>query len=171
MEARKLLLLGLLLTASGHGYQLNENIEANFGGVVEMSKTTAYAILQRLAKAGDVRVRDEPQPNRPPRKVYSITPQGEALFLTLLRENLASAAPLVLAGDAGLLFIDALRRDEAAGLLNLRLAALRAKIAEYERMRSVAQGFGMELAVGRHLALLRADEVWLTDVLHRLKEP
>jgi len=169
-DVRTLLLLGLLRAQSQHGYQLNESIRDRFGGVTDMSKATAYAILERLAKAGHVRVQSKQQDKLPTRRVYSITPQGERLFHALLRENLAMAPPLVLAGEAGLLFIGVLERGEAVGLLRQRLDRLRTQIAAYASMLSQSQGMGVELMVKHHLALLRADEAWLVELLPQMEE-
>ncbi|KHF35170.1 Transcriptional regulator PadR-like family protein [Paenibacillus sp. P1XP2] len=56
MDERELLVLGLLMTQSQHGYQINDFIERNLGQVSDMKKATAYAILKRLDKQGCVNV-------------------------------------------------------------------------------------------------------------------
>ncbi|GAF07814.1 PadR family transcriptional regulator [Paenibacillus pini] len=61
MDERELLVLGLLMAQSQHGYQINDFIERNLGQVSDMKKATAYSILKRLDKAGyvDVSVEQE----------------------------------------------------------------------------------------------------------------
>ncbi len=56
MDERELLVLGLLMTQSQHGYRINDFIERNLGQVSDMKKATAYAILKRLDKQGCVNV-------------------------------------------------------------------------------------------------------------------
>lgn len=122
MDERALLLLGLLKAQSQHGYQLNEFIERNLGWVTDMKKPTAYALLERVCRDGFATMRTEQAGNRPARKVYAITPQGEAAFLDLLRTTLASAERSEIPGDIAIIFLDQLPLAEARALLEQHLA-------------------------------------------------
>ena len=84
MDERALLLLGMLRAQSQHGYQINEFIERNLSRVTDMKKPTAYAILDRLARDGYVRVHSEQEGNRPPRNVYYLTVNGVRWFELIL---------------------------------------------------------------------------------------
>lgn len=170
MDERALLLLGILRVQSQHGYQINEFIERNLSRVTDMKKPTAYALLERLSQAGYVEVRSEQEGKRPPRKVYSITPSGERLFLVLLRENLARAERMTFAGDVGLMFLDHLPREEALGLLGQRLARLREQITAYEHAPRHEHSSGVALALEHILVLLRAEQDWLAATIQRLQE-
>jgi DNA-binding PadR family transcriptional regulator len=167
MDERTLLLLGILKVQSQHGYQINEFIERNLARVTDMKKPTAYAILERLCAGGYVSVHAEQEGNRPPRKVYSITPEGERLFYHLLRQNLASVDPISAPGDIGLMFVDDLPPDEARTLLSQRLARLDEQIAIHDQAPRHEFGVGVDLALARHLTLLRADREWLAGMLDR----
>jgi len=169
MDARLLLLLGLLKDQSQHGYQLNEFIERNLGHITDMKKATAYALLDKLEEAGHISVRVEQEGNRPPRKVYAITPAGEAEFQSQLRETLAEADEITLAGNIGLMFIDSLPREAATGLLRRRLAHLAGRIEEIAATPAHGHRPGVNLAVERQLVLLRADREWLASVILRLQ--
>lgn len=168
MDEREMLLLGLLMAQSQHGYQINEFIERNLGAVTEMKKATAYAILERLGSDGYVTVRSEQVGNRPPRKVYSITAAGEDQFHALLRRSLAQADRVHFPGDIGLMFIDHLPRAEACDLLRQRRAAVAAQIKTYETAPRHRHGIGVDLAVEHVLVHLRADRDWLDAVIARL---
>ena len=168
MDERTLLLLGMLRIQSQHGYQLNEFIEHNLARVTDMKKPTAYALLDRLEQSGAISARLEQEGNRPPRKVYAITAQGEQLFRRLLRETLASAEPYVIAGDIGVMFLDALPLDEALALLEQRLASVREQVAALERIPAHKMGMGVDLAIEHQAVLLRADEAWLSSLIERL---
>ncbi|HEX2347799.1 MAG TPA: PadR family transcriptional regulator [Ktedonobacterales bacterium] len=169
MDERTLLLLGMLRIESQHGYQLNEFIEHNLGRVTDMKKPTAYALLDRLEQAGAINSRLEQEGNRPPRKVYAITEQGRQLFVRLLSETLASAEPYVIAGDVGLMFLDALPLEDALKLLEQRLQTVRAQVAEIEHVPAHHMGLGVDLVIEHQAALLRADEAWLTQLIARLQ--
>jgi DNA-binding PadR family transcriptional regulator len=171
MDERTLLLLGMLRVESQHGYQLNEFIEHNLGRVTDMKKPTAYALLDRLEQSGAIISRLEQEGNRPPRKVYTIAEQGERLFRSLLSETLAAAEPYVIAGDVGLMFLDALPLPEALVLLERRLQAVREQIAEIDRVPVHKMGIGIDLAIEHQAVLLRADETWLVRLIQRLSIP
>jgi len=171
MDERTLLLLGLLKSQSQHGYQINEFIESNVCHVTTMKKPTAYALLERLERDGYVTVRSEQDGNRPTRKVYSITAQGEEVFYELLRTNLAEATPHVLTGDTGLMFLDQLPRNEVIMHLEQRLAKLRAQMADFVRPSYHDHQLGILLAVDHALMLQQADEQWLVATIEQLRHP
>jgi DNA-binding PadR family transcriptional regulator len=170
MDERMLLLLGILKAQSQHGYQINEFIEHNLGRVIGMKKPTAYALLERLSQEGYVTVRAEQGNSGPPRKVYAITPAGEALFLTLLRSSLAEPDHIALPGDIALMFLDHVSRADGIQLLQQRLAKLDAQIARYEQAPQHKHGIGVDLALARDLRLLQADRAWLTETLGQLEQ-
>jgi DNA-binding PadR family transcriptional regulator len=169
MDERALLLLGLLKAQSQHGYQLNEFIEKNLSRVTDMKKATAYAVLDRLKAAGLIAETLEQEGNRPPRKVYAITGEGETEFERLLVETLTAADRLVLPGDIGLMFLDHLPREQALSCLEQRLAVLEARLAAHEQTPQHGHGIGVDLAVEHLQVLMRADRDWLRGVVERLR--
>lgn len=168
MDERELLLLGILMAQSQYGYRINEFIEQNLSRVTEMKKPTAYAILARLRDAGYVVEHTEQAGNRPQRKVYTITPAGKARFMALLRESLNQAGTPLLGGNVGLMFLHHLDSGEARAALRRRLDQVRAQIAEYEQV-PVHSQYGVELALDRLRAHLRAEAAWLEQALARLE--
>ena len=169
MDERELLLLGMLMVQSQHGYQINEFIERNLGHIIDMKKPTAYALLERLCQAGYVKVRTEREGKRPPRKVYQITSAGSIIFLDLLRENLAQAEHMTFAGDVGLMFLDHLPREEVIALLRQRLSAVEEQLMAHENAPRHEHGLGVALALEHALLLERAEQQWLASVIGRLE--
>ena len=78
-------LLGLLMTEPKHGYELHQEFNQNLGRVWEIGLSQLYAQLKLLEEADLLDVQTEPQPNRPPRKVYSLTTEGREAFLDWVR--------------------------------------------------------------------------------------
>ncbi len=169
MDERALLLLGILKAQSQHGYQINEFIERNLSRVTDMKKATAYAVLDRLSRGNYVEVQTEQAGNRPPRKVYSITPSGEKLFLDLLRENLGAYDVPTFAGDTALMFLDELPRDEALACLRQRLDKVERQVGIYEQAPPHGHGLGVDLALDHVRQLLSADRDWLAATIVRLE--
>lgn len=169
MDERALLLLGILMVHSQHGYQINEFIEMNLSRVTDMKKPTAYATLDRLAEAGYVDVHAEQAGKRPTRKVYAITGKGREHFLKLLRENLAQADEMKFSSDVGMMFLDHIPFEESLPLLQERLQKLKIQIQIHESAPQHGFGFGVDLAMEHHLVHLKADYAWLDSTIERLR--
>jgi DNA-binding PadR family transcriptional regulator len=163
MDHHALLLLGLLKNQAQHGYQLNDFIEKNLARVTNLKKATAYALLERLRESGLVVVKLEQEGNRPPRKVYAITPSGEVEFLELLRIELGHAEPISSPESTALMFMNELEPDERLACLSTRLEQLEVHIGNLEQI--PAHKSAVNLALERQLVLLKADRNWLVGVL------
>ncbi len=168
VDERELLLLGLLMGADQHGYQLNEVIERRLGGLASLKKPTAYAILARLEGAGCVSVATVQEGRRPARHVYSITPAGRRFFLEGLRRSLADAGGSATV-CAGLMFLEHLPPEEAAALLARRLEHVRAHQALIQAQ--AEQPLGLALAQERQRRHLQTEADWLAEVIARFDTP
>jgi DNA-binding PadR family transcriptional regulator len=69
------------MTAPHHGYELHQVFSHDLGRVWQIGLSKLYAQLKQLEEAGLVTSETEPQPNRPPRKVYGLTSEGRKAFL------------------------------------------------------------------------------------------
>jgi DNA-binding PadR family transcriptional regulator len=163
---RQLLLLGLLRRQDMHGYQLNEFIEERMHFCIDLKKPTAYYILDKMAKEGLVSVEEEQAGNRPPRRVYQVTPAGEGRFLELLQENLAQHQRTYYPSDVGLAFMDQLPSEKAAGLLRKKSEGIRKELKDLEK----ATGHTGPLwhVLERNQRLLKAELAWLEELLNDL---
>ncbi|MGD9029977.1 MAG: PadR family transcriptional regulator [Anaerolineae bacterium] len=164
---RELLLLGLLRSQDMHGYQLHEAIDSHLGMGVQLTKPTAYRLLGNMAEDGWVTSREEQEGNRPPRRVYAITPQGEAAFQRLLRENLANYQPSEITCQIGLAFLDQLSPTEALPLLHQRRAGME-ELIDATRAHGDHPG-SLQLMLDRQMHLLAAELEWLDHVIAQLQ--
>ena len=150
-----------------HGYQLHEAIDSHLGMGVQLTKPTAYRLLNNMAEDGWVTSREEQDGNRPPRRVYAITPQGEDAFQRILRENLGNYRPADSTGQIGLAFLDELSATEALPLLSKRRAGieglLRSTRAHCEHPGS------LQLMLEHQAYLLAAELEWLDTVMARIR--
>lgn len=163
----RLLLLGLLRQSEMHGYQLYEFIERGLSACTDLKKPAAYYLLGRMAQDGWLSETVTQEGNRPPRKVFRLTPQGEAAFQDLLRENLASFLPPSHSGDVGLAFLDALEPFQAHALLDERRASLVEALAE---ARQVPRHRGsLQLILDHQVHYLESELMWLEQLLVGLK--
>jgi DNA-binding PadR family transcriptional regulator len=164
---RELLLLGLLRSHEMHGYQLNEFIDSHLGATVHLKKPTAYRLLNKMADDGWVTYREEREGNRPPRRVFAITPQGEAAFQQLLRESLADYKPIVSLGNIGLLFLDAVPPKEALGLLQKRRASVESVLQQAHAHKVHEESF--PLVLSHQIRHFTTELEWLDEVVAQLE--
>jgi DNA-binding PadR family transcriptional regulator len=162
----KLLLLGLLRGQQMHGYQLFEFIEGALAVCTDLKKPTAYYLLNKMAQDGWIEERQEQEGNRPPRKVYRLTQEGEAQFQRLLRENLAGFTPPPFAGDIGLAFSDAAPPGETVALLQQRRQVLHNALQTLQRAPQHAGAFQLLLDHQRHFLSSELD--WLDHVIKEI---
>jgi DNA-binding PadR family transcriptional regulator len=165
---RELLLLGLLRSQDMHGYQLHEAIDGHLGMGVQLTKPTAYRLLSNMAEDGWVTFREEQEGNRPPRRVYAITPKGEVAFQRLLRENLANYQPSDFTCQIGLAFLDELSPEEALPLLHRRHVGME-ELIESTRAHGEHPG-SLQLMLERQVHLLVAELQWLESIIAPLQE-
>jgi len=164
---RELLSLGLLRSQEMHGYQLHEAIDSHLGMGVQLTKPTAYRLLSNMAEDGWVTHREEQEGNRPPRRVYAITPQGEGAFQQLLRESLVNYQPLDFTFHIGLAFLDQLAAEEAIPLLRRRRASLE-ELLESARTHCEHPG-SMQLMLEHQVHQRAAELDWLNTVIARIQ--
>lgn len=164
---RELLLLGLLRQQAMHGYELHSSFERVLSTCVEIKKPTAYLLLERMAAAGWISVSEEREGNRPPRKLYHITEEGEAMFQRLLRENLVSFASAQFSNDVGLAFVDSLPAAEALTLLAQRRSTLAQHLATFTHV-PPHEG-SLQLVIDHQRHFLTSELTWLDSVIQRLQ--
>ncbi|MEZ4860406.1 MAG: PadR family transcriptional regulator [Caldilineaceae bacterium] len=165
---RELLLLGLLRQEEMHGYRLIEFVERALTTCTDLKKATAYFLLDKMVKRGWITQVQEQEGNRPPRRIYRITAEGEAKFQQLLRANLTSHHRPPFTGDIGLAFMDTLKPAEAVALLHKRRLAL---ADDLEAARLVPHHAGsMQLLIDHQRAYLESELRWLDEVIAQLTE-
>ncbi len=164
---RELLLLGVLRQGNMHGYGINEFIQRDMAFCTDLKKPTAYHLLQKMAAAGWIQERETQEGNRPPRRIYTITSEGEAAFQRLLRENLSAHMSTRFDGDIALAFIDDLPAEEALGRLHERHTVLKAEQAALTHIRGHTGG-GLQLILEHQKRFLAFELSWLDEVISRL---
>ena len=164
---RELLLLGILRRQNMHGYQLAEFIDHNLASCTDLKKSTAYFLLEKMYKAGWITYEQDQEGNRPPRRVYILTKEGEAAFQQLLRENLSGFSPVYFAGDVGYAFLNVIAPQEAADLLRQRRKAV---IAQQQSLQDAPQHpGGAQWMVEHQIYHLQTELKWLDEIIHRVE--
>jgi PadR family transcriptional regulator PadR len=69
------IVLALLTVKAAYGYEITTLLREQ--GYTEIAEGTDYALLVRIEQKGLVDVEKRPSEKGPPRKVYTLNPQGE----------------------------------------------------------------------------------------------
>ncbi len=145
-------------------------LDRHLAFLADLKKPTAYALLEGLRRQGYVSFTTERAGNRPERRVYQITPSGEAHFLQLLRESLQAFCPPRFPVATGLYLLDALPPDEIETLLRERLAAIDARLAEFQPKVTKHLGLAVHPVLDHYVVHLEADRAWLAGRLRHHAE-
>ncbi|HEY3437852.1 MAG TPA: PadR family transcriptional regulator [Actinotalea sp.] len=144
------LILGVLRNGPVHGYELKRRVERP--ALRPLSNNSLYPLLRRFEQAGAVTKRVEPTEGRPPRNIYELTDEGQALFHRLI----TTLTPEQAAQDESFLlrvgyFAD-MSAPERTTLLDARDAALASQEAQArELLASVNDQQGWRTVTMAHL--------------------
>jgi DNA-binding PadR family transcriptional regulator len=125
------LALGLLLRGPEHGYQLYQDYLATLAPIWTVGRSKFYAALASLHDQGLLTVHTEVVADRPPRKVYDVTPAGRALFLDWVYRPVTPMRAVRVELLAKLRFFDLLALPEPARLLDAQVEVCRAALGAW----------------------------------------
>lgn len=169
MSVHELLLLGLLADGEAHGYELHEFLATKLAFVSDLTRPTAYRLLDRMHQEGLLARETERAGKRPERMRYRITERGLVQLDQLLRAQLSSLDVIRPAGNMALLFMQRVPRKEAAELLGQRKRELQSRRTSLVAELAALPGHTPALPIyERNLALIEADIGWLEKQIARL---
>jgi DNA-binding PadR family transcriptional regulator len=112
-------LLGFLRQQPKHGYAIHQDLSdpAGLGPVWQIKLSQLYALLGKLEDAGYITATTEPQENKPPRKIFHLTNEGQSAFLSWVQSPVRHGRSLRLEFLVKLYFARREGADSAAHLL------------------------------------------------------
>ena len=84
----RLVIMGLLMRGSSHGYDLKQTLERELSPFFEVSSTPLYYTLKKLEQEGLVTQWGTVSGRRPKKYVYSLTAKGQEEIKELLLKNI-----------------------------------------------------------------------------------
>jgi len=176
MSSIRLFVLGSLAERGdmhGHAMRLLAE-EEHIDNWADVAASAIYGVIKRLATEGLIAVtRTEREGNYPERQVYGITDAGRVALDGFRRESLEELVMRPDPVDLALARLDPDKLDELPAVIDKRLAALRAGVAEHEAKLERIRHFltVTERVVMRHsLARMRGEIEWHNELLAALPE-
>jgi DNA-binding PadR family transcriptional regulator len=169
----KTVCLGLLSFGEASGYDLKKHFESTIDHFYSTGFGSIYPALAALADEGFVTCTAVPQEGRPDRKVYRITPAGEAA----LRETLATCEPMHKTRSeflALLYFAHMVPPDRLRELIDGRIAGMQQGLERLNASACPARHSwpaSVQFVQGFGAALLEAAVRYLRENRHLLETP
>lgn len=126
-------LLGFQMQGPMHGYDLHRRVRDELGRMWRVGISHTYASLKRLEQAGLLVPSYQTHGNRPPRKVYHITPAGRARFLEWVSRPVPSMRDMRVEFPAKLYFMRCLALPGLDALLAAQEEICRARLERLQQ--------------------------------------
>ena len=159
-------MLGLVALEPRHGYEIAAHFgpEGDLGLVCQLPMSLLYAQLKRLEGLGYLEGTTEPQPNRPPRRVYHLTAEGEAEFWRWLDQPVTRIRDIRIDFLLKLFFSSRLPAHDTDDLLHRQVAACQDYLVQLEarQARTPPDTFAYLVNQAR-LTAARGTITWLSE--------
>ena len=167
-----LLVLGLLLDRSMHGYEINQYVETE--GITtwfNISTPAIYYSLNKLRRQGFI-FEMISQGGGAKKSVYHPTEKGREQFFAGMEEALSSEEPVLLEYDLGIFLLNKLPHDRALALLEKRMDFLQRRSSKLDKTLERERMTGeqpLKIAILDHAAACaRMETQWLDGIIRHL---
>lgn len=164
--------LGLLAQQPMSGYDIKRFVKGLSWLIGSPSSGSLYPALRSLLEEQLVSVEIVPGVDKPPRKIYSIEPDGRDVLQAWIEKPVVSNAPLK-SFVMRLLLADSFTPANLAAYLKQRrtqVATHKADLAKMSETLSSSTDLGLRLALNYGLELASAEMNWLENTLGKLDE-
>jgi PadR family transcriptional regulator, regulatory protein AphA len=163
-------MLGLVALRPRHGYELAAYFgpDGDLGMVCQLPMSLLYAQLKRLETLGLLAGTTEVQTNRPPRRIYHLTPEGERELSHWLGEPVRRIRDIRLDFLLKLFFSARMPTHDTDALLRQQVAACEDYVVLLEeRQRQTPPDSFAHLVNQSRLTAARGTITWLSEYIGR----
>ena len=166
-------ILGLICEDFRYGYELDKIIEErNMRHWTEIAFSSIYYVLKRLEKKGLIVSGNERVSGRS-RKVYSVSPQGEAAMSEKVKDLISNTHPVPDPFNLGVGNLDKLTHEEIIEGLRSYIESLGDREQFYRKRLTVMEDsewpYHIRGLVTRPLAMLDAERNWVETYIDELE--
>ena len=175
INEREAAILGLLCEKPLYGYTIEKIIEERgMRHWTEIGFSSIYYVLKRLESRNLVVSSCRQQENKPSRKVFTITIDGEHLMKEKVRSLLSKNQRIVSPFDLGIAHLRLLSPSETIACLNERIKALDAAIEHVNTHRiqheNMKKPYFLLALSDRALAHLCTEKIWVEKFIAEVKQ-
>jgi len=155
------------MAGPSHGYDLHQRFTTELGHVWHLSQSQAYAILDRLEKAGDIHARTVEQVGLPARQVLRLSAQGRRRFTDWLENGTGSNARAIrLELLTRLYFAGQYMPEATARIYAAQAAAINSSIEQLGHMLDAVpqEQLYNRLSLDLRLRQMRLIQEWMAEI-------
>lgn len=159
-------MLGLVFLSPRHGYEIAEHFgpDGDLGMVCRLPMSLLYAQLKRLEHLGYIGGTTELQNNRPPRRVYHVTPAGEAEFWQWLDQPVSRIRDIRIDFLLKLFFSSRIPAHDTDALLRRQVTACYEYLQTLEERQAATPSDSFAHLVNQsRITAARGTIAWLSD--------
>jgi DNA-binding PadR family transcriptional regulator len=153
-----------------HGYKLKGLLSDMVSDFTSIKLPTIYYHLEKMEQKGFIAAQREQEGNRPERSVYTITPEGESVFNSMLLASLKEKYRPEFDIDTSLYFMDSVDMKDLKKSLNTHIINCQETLSYLEKHREKVLSFIPEEAHSSARALFSHHELHYKAELQWLKE-
>jgi DNA-binding PadR family transcriptional regulator len=159
--------LGALDAQDSHGYKIVLLLQDALSEVCWLGRSQIYALLLKLEKERLVTHKRVEQTNLPARKVYSLTPDGQAAFHKWVLSPVSHMRDLRVEFLIKLFFARLNSENTERGLLSLQLEECKLQLSRLMEIRSAASNRLVQEALDYRIAMARAACSWIESLINK----
>lgn len=158
-------ILAVLSLAPVHGYDVWRYLKQHLGTVWQMSRSQVYGLLSQMERAGLVRHERVEQINLPARKVFFLTPEGQAAVDRWMQEPVYHVRELRMEFPTKLHFARERSTARAQELVEKQVGVCRGKRTELEREQALSTSEIERQVFAYRIRVVDTTVEWLRDIL------
>ncbi|NQT55737.1 MAG: PadR family transcriptional regulator [Desulfobacteraceae bacterium] len=159
-------LLGALMTGPKHGYEIMQFLGTAFGSTWHVGTSQLYALLRRLEGDNLLGSKLKTQDTRPSKRIFSLTAEGEKLFLAWLQAPTEHVRDLRIEFLAKLFFFNRLSLKGGRELIKAQIQVLEQIRERIKQRQKKEKDTFNRLVFGFKIATV---EAWLEWLLKQAK--
>jgi DNA-binding PadR family transcriptional regulator len=175
INEREAAVLGLLCENPLYGYTIEKIIEERgMRHWTDIGFSSIYYVLKRLERRNLIVSSCKHQEDKPSRKVYTITPEGEHLMKEKVRSLLSTNPRIASPFDLGIIHLPLLPGEETIACLQERVRALGSAIdhikAHHTRLEKMKKPYFVLAISDRVLAHLYTEKSWVEEFIEEVDQ-
>jgi DNA-binding PadR family transcriptional regulator len=155
--------LGTLMPGPKHGYEILQFLNSALESTWQVSPSQLYMLLKRLEQHGMLQSNIKTQETRPSKRVFSLTPTGEKIFLSWLHNPSRHVRDLRIEFLARLFFFHRLSLEGADDLIEAQVQVLKRIMDKIRKREKTERDPYKKLVLSSKIATIDSWLQWLLE--------